>query len=124
MAIIIIIVRMTEVRIGYVNAEAHIGLNPFFSLVIVPSFLGPRASIDGSDKPSKSRRRNTHKEGKGNKAKRVIKRVIRSRLILMFLYVCASLIYYVIFPDTVSQCTVAGFVWSPRIECNRVITMD
>jgi hypothetical protein len=80
MATIIIIVRMTEVRflmtevrIRYVNAEAHFGLNPFFSLVIVPSFLGPRASINGSDKPSKSRHRNTHKEVKGNKTKRVTK---------------------------------------------------
>jgi hypothetical protein len=57
---------MTEVRIQYVNAEALIGLNPFFSLVIVPSFLGPRASINGSNKPSKSRHRNTHKEVKGS----------------------------------------------------------
>ena len=56
---------MTEVRIRYVNAEAHIGLNPFFSLVIVPSFLGPRASVNGSNKPSKSHHRNTYKEVKG-----------------------------------------------------------
>lgn len=65
---------MTEVRIQYVNAEALIGLSPFFSLVIVvPSFLGPRASINGSNKPSKSRHRNTHKEVKGNKVDKVTK---------------------------------------------------
>lgn len=64
---------MTEVRIQYVNAEALIGLSPFFSLVIVPSFLGPRASINGSDKPSKSCHRNTHKEVKSNKVDKVTK---------------------------------------------------
>ena len=40
-----VFVRMTEVRIMYVNAEANIGINPFFSLVIVPAFPAPRAAM-------------------------------------------------------------------------------
>jgi hypothetical protein len=103
---------MTEVRIMYVR----IGMNPFFLLVFVPSFPGPRVSMGLINQIKVVIVVLTKRvREKSNKATKVRKRVIIDRrfilvsLDLMSIHLCASSIFYVTHPSTVVHCTVVDF---------------